>query len=139
MSWLQRVFSVMGQSALQPAVSGSHHQTLDAAIPGLDWSYAPRKDVIDPRFPIEYMGIQGEYDPQGLAKRVAYAFDQHAEIKQIDTLCIIQHGSKISLLGKVNDQASLGKLIVLAKQVSGTQDVDVNQVVVSAEALTLQS
>jgi GETHR pentapeptide repeat (5 copies) len=87
-------------------------------------------------FSIEYVGLQGEYDPQGLAKRVARAFDQHPQVRQIRTLCIIQHEAQITLLGKVSSAALLQQVIELAQQVEGTRKVDVDQVVVEGVSLS---
>jgi hypothetical protein len=122
---------LMNASGLQPepAISG-YGANLPASLPGrLDWTPA-RKTETALTLPLEYVGIHGEYDPQGLAKRVAQAFDQHSEIRQINTLCIIQHGNRISLLGKVDNLNTLRQVIDLAKQVDGTKEVDVHQVVV---------
>jgi hypothetical protein len=134
MSWLQRVFMLMNSSGLQPepALSG-YGVNLGATLPGkLDWTPQRRTDSAAMTLPLEYVGIHGEYDPHGLAKRVAQAFDQHSEIRQINTLCIIQHGNRINLLGKVANTAVLHQVIDLAKQVDGTKEVDVNQVVVES-------
>lgn len=132
MSWLQRVFMLMNSSGLQPEPAvGGYGVNLSATLPGkLDWTSQRRTESSVMTLPLEYMGIHGEYDPHGLAKRVAQAFDQHSEIRQINTLCIIQHGNRISLLGKVADTNVLHQVIDLAKQVDGTKEVDVNQVVV---------
>lgn len=134
MSWLQRVFMLMNSSGLQPEpVLGSYGVNLGASLPGrLDWTPQRKTESSTMTLPLEYVGIQGEYDPHGLAKRVAQAFDQHAEIAKIDTLCIIQHGNRINLLGKVANADILHQVIALAKQVEGIKEVDVNQVVVES-------
>lgn len=134
MSWLQRVFMLMNSSGLQPepAISGGYGVNLTASLPGrMDWT-PQRKAETSTTLPLEYVGIHGEYDPHGLAKRVAQAFDQHSEIGQINTLCIIQHGNRINLLGKVANAEILRQVITVAKQVDGTREVDVNQVVVES-------
>lgn len=134
MSWLQRVFMLMNSSGLQPepAMSG-YGVNLTATLPGkLDWTSQRKTESSVMTLPLEYVGIHGEYDPHGLAKRVAQAFDQHSEIRQINTLCIIQHGNRINLLGKVANKDVLRQVIDLAKQVDGTKEVDVNQVVVES-------
>jgi osmotically-inducible protein OsmY len=74
------------------------------------------------------MGIEGEYDQQGLAKRVAIAFDRVAELADIDTVTIVQDGSTIILVGTVLDRAVIDRLHQVASQVDGTKQVDVTQV-----------
>jgi hypothetical protein len=129
MSWLQRVFSLMHQSSFQPeATIGSCALNLNSGLSRTDWM--PQRKEVQPALPLEYVGLHGEYDPQGLAKRVAQALDQHPQVKHIKTVCIIQHGSKISLLGKVTTAAQLQQVIEVAHQVEGTKEVDVQQVVV---------
>jgi hypothetical protein len=51
-------------------------------------------------------------------------------VKNIETLCILQNGARISLLGKIDDAVLLQQVIDLAKQVSGTKEVDISQVVI---------
>lgn len=77
-------------------------------------------------------GTSSESDPQGLAKRVACAFDQHPYICKIDTLCILQQGNKIGLLGKVDSPKCLAQVIEYAKQIEGVREVDISQVVVES-------
>lgn len=128
MSWLQRVFLMMSSSTLQPEVAtGNYGMNLTAALPTTDWLPAKKPE---PVIPLEFVGINGEYDPQGLAKRVAQALDQHPEAQQIRTLCILQTGSRISLLGKVANTTLLQQIVAIVQQVNGTKEVDVQQVVV---------
>lgn len=131
MSWLQRVFMLMSSNGLQsePVMSG-YALNLNTMPGRLDWTPQRKAESHTITLPLEYVGIHGEYDPHGLAKRVAQAFDQHSEVRQINTLCIIQHGNKISLLGKVANVDVLHQVIDVAKQIDGTKEVDVNQVVV---------
>lgn len=138
MSWSQRVFSVMGGTS-RPAetVMGNYQLNLHPSLSHRsDW--LPEKRI-EPAIPLEYRGVHGEYDPQGLAKRVAQAFDQHPQVQQIKTLCIIQHGNKITLLGKVTSDTQLQQVIEVARQVEGTKEVDVHQVVVEESLLLSQT
>ncbi len=129
MSWLQRVFSIMSNSGLQPEMAMGGYP-LTSSLVGSPERLPQRKAELVLPVPLEYMGIQGEYDPQGLAKRVAQAFDHHPQTQKIKTLCIIQHGSKITLLGKVASLAELQQIIEVAQQVEGTKDIDVQQVAI---------
>jgi hypothetical protein len=78
--------------------------------------------------PAERMGPTGEYDESGLAKRVALAFDNTPELKDLQGLFVAQTGSTVVLKGKAPDQATLDRLVEVARGVSGTTDVTVDQV-----------
>ncbi|HEY9623061.1 MAG TPA: hypothetical protein V6C78_22085 [Crinalium sp.] len=78
--------------------------------------------------PPERVGLHGEYDESGLAKRVALAFDQDDQLDDIETLWVAQLSSKVVLKGKVPDQATLNKVISVARGVHGATDVDSSQV-----------
>ncbi len=133
MSWLQRVFLLMTHSGLQPepALGGYAMNLVSPSSSSYTGQILPRQnDKLLKTPPIEYLGLKGEYDPQGLAKRVAYAFDHHPQIRHINTLCILQRGNQIGLLGKVETAQQLQQVIELARQVEGTKDVDISQVVV---------
>lgn len=77
--------------------------------------------------PPERLGLNGEYDQSGLAKRVALAFDQDPQLDDVDTLWVAQTGSTVVLKGKVASQDILNKMISVARSVSGAMDVDTNQ------------
>jgi hypothetical protein len=77
--------------------------------------------------PPERLGLNGEYDQSGLAKRVALAFDQDPQLDDVDTLWVAQTGSTVVLKGKVASQDILNKMISVARSVSGATDVDTNQ------------
>jgi hypothetical protein len=76
------------------------------------------------------MGLNGEYDQSGLAKRVALAFDQTPGLKDLDSLWVAQTGTTIVLKGKAPDQAILSKLVEVARGVSGTTSVETDQVTI---------
>ncbi|MFM7428220.1 MAG: hypothetical protein ACKO7W_25020 [Elainella sp.] len=134
MSWSQRIFLSMGSTSSSSAVSSSQSRpdsVRDQAQ--LNRATVSAAIVSEPRLhlaqiPLEYVGVNGEYDPQGLAKRVALAFDQHPELHDLKTLCILQQGSRISLLGKVATGLLLQKVVACVRQVEGVQAVDVSQV-----------
>ena len=81
--------------------------------------------------PSERVGLNGEYDESGLAKRVAYAFDQDPEIDDIQTLWVAQTGGTVVLKGTVPGQDVLDRVVSVAKKVDGTAGVDTSQVTVS--------
>jgi osmotically-inducible protein OsmY len=84
-----------------------------------------------PNTPPERLGLNGEYDDSGLAKRVALAFDQDSALTDEDKLWVAQTGSTVVLKGTVSDQATLDKMISVAHGVKGASVVDSSQVTVA--------
>ncbi|KAF3891313.1 MULTISPECIES: BON domain-containing protein [Nostocales] len=78
--------------------------------------------------PPERVGLNGEYDQSGLAKRVALAFDQNSELSEIETLWVAQTGSTVVLKGSVPNQDILDTIVSVASGVSGATDVTTDQV-----------
>jgi osmotically-inducible protein OsmY len=74
------------------------------------------------------VGLNGEYDESGLAKRVAKAFDEDAALTDIDTLWVAQTGAEVVLKGSVPSQDILNKMVSIASQVSGANSVQTDQV-----------
>jgi osmotically-inducible protein OsmY len=107
MGWLQRIFG--GQKAAE------------AAPPPPD---APTGSAIPP----ERVGLNGEYDQSGLAKRVAKAFDDDAQLDDIETLWVAQTSGTVVLKGKVPSQDLLDKCVSIAEGVNGATSVDTSQV-----------
>jgi hypothetical protein len=86
--------------------------------------------------PPERVGLNGEYDHDGLAKRVALEFSQAFEPHELEGLQIGQRGAVVVLLGNVASQRFLVRLVVAVMSVSGAADVEINGVCV-AEPLRL--
>jgi osmotically-inducible protein OsmY len=103
MGWLQRLFGMEKAPAAQVAAAAS--------------------DI-----PPERVGLNGEFDQSGLAKRVAAAFDDDAAIDDIHTLYVAQTSGTVVLKGKVPSQDILNKMVAVAKGVSGATGVDSSQV-----------
>lgn len=78
--------------------------------------------------PLERVGLNGEYDQSGLAKRVALAFDETPDFDNIDSLYVAQLGSTVVLKGQVPSQDILDQMVEVARGVSGTTDVTTDQV-----------
>jgi osmotically-inducible protein OsmY len=76
----------------------------------------------------ERVGLNGEYDQSGLAKRVALAFDEDATVTDVDTLWVAQTGGSVVLKGSVPSQDILDRMVELASGVSGASDVNIDQV-----------
>jgi len=110
MGWLNRLF---------PGSKKHDAGTTAAAAP------APAEGI-----PAAKVGLNGEFDESGLAKRVALAFDEADGLDDIDTLWVAQLSGKVVLKGKVPTQALLDKAVSIAGGVSGAEGVDSSQVTV---------
>jgi osmotically-inducible protein OsmY len=111
MGWLQRIFG--GKKDEAPA----------AAAPPAD---APTGSDIPP----ERLGLNGEYDQSGLAKRVAQAYDNDPNLDDIETLWVAQLTGTVVLKGKVPSQDLLDKCVAIAEGVNGATSVDASQVTI---------
>ncbi len=107
MGWLQRLFGLEQSEGAQ---------------------VNPRTDANTQTTPPERIGLNGEYDQSGLAKRVALAFDQDPDLDDIDTLWVAQTGSTVVLKGKVPSQHILTKMVSIAHGVDGSTDIDTTEV-----------
>ncbi|KAM3107611.1 hypothetical protein [Phormidesmis sp. 146-33] len=74
--------------------------------------------------PPERVGVDGEYDHSGLAKRVSLAFCEQFEAKDLDRLQVTQRGRVVVLIGRVFDQQTLTQLVDVALEVYGTATVE---------------
>ncbi|MCU0525428.1 MAG: phospholipid-binding protein [Elainella sp. Prado103] len=111
MGWLSRLFP------------GSKKPEASASTPAAP---APA----DASVPAAKVGLNGEFDESGLAKRVALAFDEDPDLDDIDTLWVAQLSSKVVLKGKVPTQAALDKMVSVAMGVNGATEVDTSAVTV---------
>lgn len=80
--------------------------------------------------PPEKVGLDGEFDDSGLAKRVALAFDEDPLLDDVGTLWVAQLSSKVVLKGKVPSDDYLKKAVAIAGGVSGATEVDSSQVTI---------
>jgi osmotically-inducible protein OsmY len=78
--------------------------------------------------PTERIGLDGEFDSSGLAKRVARALTQDSVLQSVSTVYVAQNDSKIILKGMVSDATMLDRLVTVARGVSGVSSVDTSQV-----------
>ena len=83
--------------------------------------------------PPERVGIRGEYDHHGLAKRVYLKFNQILGKPAIADLSVLQRGRVVILHGKIASQDLLNQLVQLAMQVDGADDVEIRGIRVSSE------
>ncbi|MBD2342686.1 BON domain-containing protein [Anabaena subtropica] len=118
MSWLKRLF---GMEKPQNAQVNPTPQVSQAPAT----TNAP---TATQSIPPERLGLNGEYDQSGLAKRVALAFDQDQQLDDMNSLWVAQTGSTVVLKGNVPSQDILNKMISVARSVHGATNVDTNQV-----------
>ncbi|NET30824.1 MAG: BON domain-containing protein [Cyanothece sp. SIO1E1] len=88
-------------------------------------------DGVKPLFrtiPPERVGLNGEYDHSGLAKRVKLAFNRAFGSTQIANLKVAQRGRVVILKGKVKNCQVLDRLTQVAMQVKGAADIETQSV-----------
>ncbi len=112
MGWLKKLFGFEADEApeVEPTAEAVAHQESGEAIPA------------------ERVGLHGEYDQSGLAKRVAVAFDGDSSLADVDSVYVAQTGATVVLKGSAPDQGTVDKMVELAGQVSGAKDVDASNV-----------
>jgi hypothetical protein len=109
MTWVQ-----LPESGLGLTVSG------DKRINALSATPEPLFRMIPP----ERVGVDGEYDHSGLAKRVRLAFSEQFEAEDLDRLQVTQRGRVVVLMGNLSDQQTLTQLVDVALDVYGTATVE---------------
>jgi osmotically-inducible protein OsmY len=125
MGWLQRIFG--GQKDEAAAAPESTPEFTPEFTPEASESSAPAQEEI----PAERMGLSGEYDQSGLAKRVAAAFDQDSSVADIETVWVAQTGGTVVLKGEAPSQDQLNRLIEIANEQNGAVAVDAEQVTIA--------
>lgn len=128
MGWLQRLFGVKKPQNPQQAINATPApQAAPQAAPAQSYS-APAASAATQTIPPERVGLNGEYDQSGLAKRVALAFDEDPQLDDIETLYVAQTGGTVVLKGKVPSQDILNRMVSVARGVNGATGVEINQV-----------
>jgi hypothetical protein len=74
--------------------------------------------------PPERVGIHGEYDHQGLAKRVSLAIQEQMEASVLSGLRIAQRGRVVILSGQVLNYKVLCRIVGIAQSIEGTAFVE---------------
>jgi osmotically-inducible protein OsmY len=128
MAWLQRLFGLERPQANQQSQATRTQAAPQAAPQAANRTAQAPSNAAQASVPPERMGLNGEYDESGLAKRVALAFDDDNSIDDINTLYVAQTGTTVVLKGKVPDQQILGKMVSVARSVKGATAVDTSQV-----------
>jgi osmotically-inducible protein OsmY len=124
MGWVNRLFGQQEQA--QVAATAVSTGKTWAEINNQPEAATPSNEPIAP----ERVGLHGEYDQSGLAKRVALAFDQDPTLDDINTVYVFQTGGTVVLKGKAPSQAIISKMVAVAKTVSGATAVETNEITV---------
>ncbi|TAF59061.1 MAG: BON domain-containing protein [Oscillatoriales cyanobacterium] len=112
MGWLKRLFG-LEKLENQETVEAPAYQAPVAQSQAQAQPAAASTQTIPP----ERMGLNGEYDQSGLAKRVAQAFDANPDVAVV-------------LKGTVPSQEIVSTLVTIARGVNGATGVETNQVTV---------
>ncbi|MEM7795613.1 MAG: phospholipid-binding protein [Cyanobacteria bacterium P01_C01_bin.118] len=112
----------------RPGAKKSAPKTTAAAPTAAAANNAPAAAAAEDDIPLCKIGLTGEFDESGLAKRVALAFDEDSQLDDVETLWVAQLSSKVVLKGKVPSQAILDKMVAVAKDIDGATAVDTSQV-----------
>lgn len=78
--------------------------------------------------PPERVGLNGEYDHHGLAKRVKVELTQAFDAETLNSLRITQRGRVVIFTGKVANPHILAQLIKSALRVSGAEGIETHGV-----------
>ena len=130
MGFLKRIFKqdkpagASTTAGRRPGAKKATAAKTTAAAPTAAAVTAPAEEEI----PLCKIGLTGEFDESGLAKRVTLAFDEDPQLDDVETLWVAQLSSKVVLKGKVPSQAILDKMVAVAKDVDGATAVDTSQV-----------
>lgn len=116
MGWLKRLFG-MEKPQNAPAYAPAQQSAPQAAA--------------TESIPPERLGLSGEYDQSGLAKRVALEFDEEPDLDDIETIYVAQTGSIVVLKGKAPSQQVINKMVSVAQRVNGATEVNTEQVEIS--------
>jgi osmotically-inducible protein OsmY len=125
MGWLKRLFGLEKLENQQTVDAPAYQAPVAEAQSQQAQPTASAQEI-----PPERMGLNGEYDQSGLAKRVAQAFDANPDVADIETVYVAQHGTTVVLKGTVPSQEIVTRLVTIAKGVKGATGVETNQVTV---------
>ncbi len=133
MSWLEKQFGQSNSQAVKEPVSAISDDRMSPGLTGeYDWKLRMDAGMHEPPPTPDCMGLQGEYDPKGLAKRVAVALDREIELEDSPNLNFEQVGSTIIFKGSIPCQSLLDRMVEIAAKVDGTKAVDTAQVTISS-------
>ncbi|MEO0373455.1 MAG: hypothetical protein AAF329_02280 [Cyanobacteria bacterium P01_A01_bin.17] len=83
--------------------------------------------------PAEFVGPDGQYDRQGVAKQITLKMAQDPELEPLlKTLEVTQQDSRVIIKGQIPNKTLLDKLIAISKATRGVQTIETQQVVILA-------
>jgi osmotically-inducible protein OsmY len=129
MGWLQRIF---GKEEKEKADSRNLMPIYESTR-GKAANLSADQDFTDESgdaIPPERVGLDGQYDESGLAKRVAAAFDLDPDTADLDSVWVAQLSGTVVLKGSVPSQADLDKLIAIADEVYGSTGIQTDEVTI---------
>lgn len=74
--------------------------------------------------PPERVGIGGDYDHNGLAKRVVLALQEKLDANDLHGLSVSQRGAVVVLMGTVRSRSLLERVVRIARDVYGAADIE---------------
>jgi hypothetical protein len=116
MGWFDRMF-------------GKKHEEPQAVAPEVA-AEAAAIEASGEAIPAERVGLNGEYDQSGLAKRVVQAFDNTSGLDDIETLWVAQTSGTVVFKGAVPNEEVLAQMVGIASGIDGATGVDTSQVTV---------
>ncbi|NJL20338.1 MAG: 2-dehydro-3-deoxygalactonokinase [Leptolyngbyaceae cyanobacterium SM1_3_5] len=76
--------------------------------------------------PPERVGLNGEYDHSGLAKRVSRLLNEQFQPAEVAHLRISQRGTVVVIVGKIASPRLMARLVSVVLDVRGAADVEIN-------------
>lgn len=107
-----------------------HKQTLSHLNFVTNWQSpstggSPDLSIVSGRgIPPERVGMNGEYDHAGLAKRVSSSFRTHYSGAQVENVRVTQRGRVVILSGQVSSWEMITELSSIALQIEGAAFVE---------------
>lgn len=129
MTWLQRAYVQQVGELTQPTHDFDAESRMQPGF-GQDYNTQLREDAGThmPPPPPEFMGLNGEYDPSGLAKRAAIALDDDPVASHLEELRLIQFGDSVIFEGQVPSRIDLDHVVDVVRQVDGTKKIETDRV-----------
>ncbi|MEB3830365.1 BON domain-containing protein [Phormidium sp. CCY1219] len=124
MGWLKRLFGLEKPETEEETIEAPPPEDPEAPAQSYSVPKAPQEEGIPP----ERLGLNGEYDQSGLAKRVALALDQNPDTDDFERLWVAQTGGTVVLKGEVPSQEDLDRVVEVASGVYGATAVNTDEV-----------
>ncbi|NJL38678.1 MAG: BON domain-containing protein [Leptolyngbyaceae cyanobacterium RM2_2_4] len=133
MTWTERMIVEEVERGDRPASDRPTHYEAQMS-PGITGKYdhklREKAGMHTPPPLPENMGVEGEFDLGGLAKRVAIALD-HSPVASVESLQIVQQGNLIQFRGSSPNQSVLEQIVKITAQVDGVRYIEIDQVAIA--------